>query len=350
MPLEYRILEGNSPNQTALTLITLASMIDLTHASFYDLATSKDFWLEMNPGFSISEKSSNAKHIVQAKQVNLDDKKLKLVQEQLQEEGYFKLDEVLPLEDMQRLAGLVSKIKAENWPSAFAFVYDESWELFFHLHGLLSILLGDKYQVIPAFWAFCVEPGAANTGWRPHRDRTRQTTVDKKGRSISLNAWIPITDADPMNGCMYILPAHQDVNYPNNLATMGVDNLQDVRAVPAKAGSVIMWNEAVYHWGGRSSKYAQHTRMAMALAFQRRDHSPFETPLLKCLELPSFESRLSLIAYQMLRYQAQGALSPVLRQLSVELARLGERLVVHDQGGPFYYDAMGEYTGEWRGI
>ncbi len=51
---------------------------------------------------------------------------MKLIDEQLREEGYFKVDEILPLDEMQRLAGLVAKIKAENWPSAFAFVYDLS--------------------------------------------------------------------------------------------------------------------------------------------------------------------------------------------------------------------------------
>ncbi|HMW92550.1 MAG TPA: phytanoyl-CoA dioxygenase family protein [Candidatus Obscuribacter sp.] len=318
-------------------------MLDLTSIkTYYDLATSKDFWLEMNPDFSIS----NRRKKVQA--FKLEQQKLRLVEEQLKEEGYFKIDEILPMDEMKRLAALVTKVRNENWPSAFAFVYDESWELFYHLNELISRLLGQGYHVLPAFYAFYVEPGAGNTGWCPHRDRTRQVTVDKQGKSISLNAWIPITDADPLNGCMYILPAHQDINYPNNLTTMGVNNLQDVRAIPCKAGSVVMWNEAVYHWGGRSSKYASHTRLAMALAFQRSDQEPFETPLLKALSLPSFEARLSLIAYQMLRYQAQGALSPVLRELCVQLAALGEPLVVHDQGGPYFYDGMGEYTGSRR--
>ena len=310
--------------------------------TYFDLATDKDFWLSLNPDFSIS----NRKRKITP--VKLPQSRMKLIDEQLREEGYFKVDEILPLDEMRRLAGLVAKIKAENWPSAFAFVYDESWELFYYIHDILENLLGKKYFVLPAFWAFIVEPGSTNTGWYPHRDRTRQVTLDKNGNSISLNAWIPITDADPMNGCMYILPAHQDVNYPNNLQATGVNNLQDVRAVPAKAGSLIMWNEAVYHWGGRSSKYATHTRMAMALAFQSVEHSPFEQPIMKALELPSFESRLSLIAYQMLRYQMQGNLSPVLRQLSVELAALGEPLVCLDKGGPFYYDGAGEYSGKRR--
>ena len=206
-------------------------MLDLTSIkTYYDLATSKDFWLEMNPDFSIS----NRRKKVQA--FKLEPQKLHLVEEQLKEEGYFKIDEVLPLDEMKRLASLVTKVRNENWPSAFAFVYDESWELFYHLNELVGRLLGQGYHVLPAFYAFYVEPGAGNTGWCPHRDRTRQVTVDKQGKSISLNAWIPITDADPMNGCMYILPAHQDINYPNNLATMGVSNLQDVRAIPCKAG------------------------------------------------------------------------------------------------------------------
>ena len=309
---------------------------------YFELARSREFWLALNPDYTISNRRKKVAPLA------LTTKQMALIREQLREEGYFKIDEVLPKDEMARLASLVANVKKENWASAFAFVYDESWELFYYLDDLMTQLLGKRYFVLPAFWAFFVEPGSTNTGWYPHRDRTRQVTVDKEGNSISLNVWIPVTDADPLNGCMYILPAHQDINYPNNLQNTGPSNLQDIRAIPAKAGSIIVWNEAVYHWGGRSSKYATHTRMAMALAFQNSASEPFEKPLLKALELPSFEERLSLIAYQMLRYQMQGHLSPVLKELSVALAELGPPLVVFDQGGPYYYDADGEHVGKRR--
>ncbi len=57
-------------------------MLDLTSIkTYYDLATSKDFWLEMNPDFNIS----NRRKKVQA--FKLEPRKLQMVEEQLKEEG-----------------------------------------------------------------------------------------------------------------------------------------------------------------------------------------------------------------------------------------------------------------------
>ena len=93
---------------------------------------------------------------------------------------------------------------------------------------------------------------------------------------------------------------------------------------------------------GRSSKHGTYSRISIAASFQRGDSSPLETPLLPPNKLPSLKQRLSIIAAQLLRYQAQAGLSPALRQLAVNLQALDERLVVNDDGGPYIYDEAGE--------
>jgi hypothetical protein len=62
-------------------------------------------------------------------------------------------------------------------------------------------------------------------------------------------------------------------------------------------------NEMIYHWGGRSSKYAKGPRLSMAYEFQRGDVKPYNKPLLDLKALPSFELRWKLIGKQILQYK-----------------------------------------------
>lgn len=52
-------------------------------------------------------------------------------------------------------------------------------------------------------------PSDQGAGWGPHRDRV-QPTLDEDNSPHSLTVWLPFTDATPLNGCMYVLPAHHD--------------------------------------------------------------------------------------------------------------------------------------------
>lgn len=315
-------------------------MYDIQDKTFFQLAADPAFWLHLNPRLTISENGSPVSSGRES--FNLSTTAEKRTLEDLQEEGYFKVAGVWPAEEMQPLIDAMQKIHDDQWPTPFVFVYDEFWLQFQKLAGLLSQVLGAKYQMMPALWAFFVEPGGKSAGFLPHRDRSRKLTIAPDGKTIALNIWISLTDATPDTGCIYLLPLQYDRNFPHNLGVYGTNNYQDFRAVPTKAGDILAWNEAVYHWGGRSSKHGTFTRMSIAASFQRGDSAPFETPILHPLKLPTFKQRVSLIASQLLRYQAQAGLSPVLKQLAVDLVALDERLVVNDDGGPFIYDADGE--------
>jgi hypothetical protein len=74
------------------------------------------------------------------------------------------------------------------------------------------------------------------------------------------------------------------------------------RALPAKPGDFLVWNQAVLHWGSLSSEFAEAPRISMALEFQRGDIAPFREPLLDHETLPTFSERVRLIAMQILQY------------------------------------------------
>jgi hypothetical protein len=129
---------------------------------------------------------------------------------------------------------------------------------------------------------------------------------------------------------MYVLPASLDPNYLNSqvegrTATESIqmmNNLQAIRALPAKAGSILGWTHALFHWGSRSSLKAENPRISLSVEFQRGDIAPYETGLLDPLVLPTFSQRLHLIGRQILKYRHMYNLSDSLCELADELAQL----------------------------
>ncbi len=224
---------------------------------------------------------------------------------------------------------------AKIGPETFAFVYDEVWQTFQRTNFVMAELLGRNFKQMPNLWMFFLECNSKSKGWLPHRDRARIRTLDSDGYPYSINIWLPITDATPDNGCMYILPAGCDENYSRDLMVMGVNSLQDVRALPTKAGDILGWNEAVYHWGGRSSKLAKQPRISMATNYQTTAVDPYEWPLIDPNTIPPFIDRLGIIGQQFLRYEVQNTYTPSTAALAKEIAALTE---------PFqHFDALNPY-------
>ena len=139
------------------------------------------------------------------------------------------------------------------------------------------------------------------------------------GMPTALTIWLPLTDATPANGCMYMVPASQDPNYPEHLQSTEVINLQSVRALPAPAGSILGWNQNVLHWGGCSSSKAIFPRISIAWEFQRKDIPEPRSSLLSPTSLLTFPQRLSLIGQQIAQYQQ-------IYNLPEELAEIAQAL------------------------
>jgi len=69
--------------------------------------------------------------------------------------------------------------------------------------------------MMPDIWVFNIDPLRAEpAGWKPHRDRPYETPLMPDMSAASINFWIPLTEATPLNGCMYILPRQFDDRSP----------------------------------------------------------------------------------------------------------------------------------------
>jgi hypothetical protein len=113
-----------------------------------------------------------------------------------------------------------------------------------------------------------------------------------------VNLWITLADATPTNSCMYVLPAPQDPGYRSGARDTAFDRsqLQDVRALPAPAGSVLGWTTHLMHWGSRSSPDATEPRISATAYVQRADRPPASSAIMDFRDPVPFEQRLAWIA------------------------------------------------------
>ncbi len=288
--------------------------------TFLDQAQNPDFWKSLNPQLSIGEDFSSLSGSV----LSLEQEHMEKLLFNLKNEGYFQIDSFLSEAEISRMAASIEKLRESGWPVAFAFIYDEFWQTFCRLSQILSVILGEDYRQLPAFWAWYINTTNTEKGWQPHRDNGGNTLLPD-GMPQCVTIWIPLSDAIPLNGCMYILPAPFDPNYGGKVQKgekKEIINFQDIRALPATAGSVLCWNHTVLHWGGSSSERAPHPRISLAFEFQRGEVDPYKTPLLDPSVPPNFNQRLVLIGKQILQYQHMYPLSEELAELATELVKI----------------------------
>jgi ectoine hydroxylase-related dioxygenase (phytanoyl-CoA dioxygenase family) len=191
-----------------------------------------------------------------------------------------------------------SKLRPE-----YVFVYDEYYQVLSRLNNVLTPILGPGYQLVAEeLNAFFIPTDDDAKGIGPHRDFLRAAdSLGAGGLPNLINVWIPLTDATSLNSCMYVLPGHLDPLYPHGGSEMdrkiAVD-LQDIRALPAGAGSILCWNTSLLHWGGRSSRRAKHPRLSFAVYFQSRRIPPLH---FTAIDIPSpipFKHRIYLVERQ----------------------------------------------------
>ncbi|MGQ3049064.1 MAG: phytanoyl-CoA dioxygenase family protein [Niveispirillum sp.] len=278
-----------------------------------DLVTP-DFWLAINPDLHVMD----LPFINATTPFNIGADLARKARELVVREGYFHLPGPIPWRlSIEAMRNAVGHLKDRGLSPVFAYAYDEFWVIFARLHHLIKAILGDDYMLLPDFWAWHVDPRAGEAGWSPHRDKG-QRSLFPDGTPKSLTIWLPLSNANPLNGCMYVLPADRDKTYHTDNEWQWAPHLPDIRALPATAGDVFCWNQAVLHWGARSSPRATEPRVSIAFEFQLAKVEPFNQPLMKALTIPSMDSRISLICKQIVQYKHMYPLSPELEALAME--------------------------------
>jgi hypothetical protein len=268
----------------------------------------REHWLSLAPGLHIEDRSfcENVAYL----------ELLPELTSRFKHDGYLQGTADWGL-DVKLMADTVRSLSAANVSPLFAYLYDEFWYPFLKLHLLHGALLGGSYCLLPDFWILNVDPKKGEAGWRPHRDKGRRSLFDD-GSPKSLTTWIPLSVATPLNGCLYVVPAQHDPTYATADESEMKFEYQSIRALPADPGDFVIWNQAVFHWGGRTSPDAAESRVSMAFQFQRADVPPFNSPLIEPLRVPPFETRVKLIARQLYRYRHMYELDPRLAQVAFE--------------------------------
>jgi hypothetical protein len=275
---------------------------------------SEDFWKRNFSTLSIGRLSARNLH----NQGQPHQQPLERIHARMMRDGYFGDSDPNLLSTVKALGDAVKQCVEMGLPPVFIFLFDEAWESFFRLNPVISHLIGRDYKLLPDFWAWHVDPKKKQNGWTPHRDKG-SISLAPDGSPLSLTVWIPLSDANPMNSCIYMVPSHLDPTYRTPQEKSLQVPAYNIRALPAQPGDYLCWNQCVYHWGAPSSEFADDVRMSMALEFQRGDIQPFNAPLLDPLTYPDFETRLRLMAKQILQYQHMYGFSQELRDIAAHI-------------------------------
>jgi hypothetical protein len=273
------------------------------------------FWQQISPSLRIG--NPNPEFDRPAVTFNEEDRKL--LWELMDREGYLHLPPLNWAVPIQEMALTIARIRALKLPAICAFVYDEFWQIFWSLREFLSLILGDDYKMQYAIWAWYIDPQAGESGWKPHRDKGHNA-LDPDGKPRALTIWLPLTDATPLNGCMYLVPKDRDPQYGIDGPTEAQFTYADIRALPAAAGSLLCWTQSILHWGSHSVPRAVLPRISLSVEFQRADVPPMSGSVLEPSAIPSFQERLKMIGVELLHYQHMQPLTPELAAWATKLS------------------------------
>ena len=241
-------------------------------------------------------------------------------------DGYFHEESSLIqyILEIESLVGLIEELDLLKIPPVFAFYTDFSWVIFQSLNDLFSETLGNDFMFLPDFWAWRVDPKKNQAGWAPHRDKVGRSGLFSDGSPKSLTCWVPLTEATPLTGCMYVVPKQYDANYgvecENKYEVLqAACSLQKIRAVPGKPGDIVIWDQTIFHWGAQTSEFAKRPRLSIALEAQSNKIAPFNTPLLNPYGPVEYNLRLRLIGKQILQYKHMYSLSGEQERFAIAL-------------------------------
>src|SRR5208337_1873305 len=161
-----------------------------------------DYWRRIDPTVSISEYPFRGLENSQT----VSPEVLESQAAWLREEGYFQTDPMVPAAMLREMAECIDVVRKAGFPPLFALVYDAFHVAFRHFHPIIKNIIGETYYIIPNYWVYYIEPSDAGKGFEPHRDAEYPDTIDASGMPTVITLWVAVTDATPLNSCMYLVP------------------------------------------------------------------------------------------------------------------------------------------------
>jgi len=236
--------------------------------------------------------------------------------ELINEEGYFAYDSFFDPSLVESLANAFDVLDQAGVPPIFSLVYDEVWELMHRLHPMMADLVGD-YWMLPAVWAWHVK-ASNQTAFAPHRDQVREAAPDDEDHLDYLTIWIPLTDLNYLSSCMCIVPASADPDYDMGTKKVIVEDLQSIRMLQGRKGSVFCWTTGMIHWGTKQSSFGE-PRKSIGLCVQNPEAECYDSPPIDYSCAYNLGSRLSIIGQQIINYsrEADDAVLKLAQQLII---------------------------------
>jgi Phytanoyl-CoA dioxygenase (PhyH) len=216
------------------------------------------------------------------------------------QEGYFITRPLLGPAIRARLLALIDRIAAHGLNPTWAMLFDDFWRTFARLGPVLETLLGREYRYVTGAYVFVVENTDTASGWGKHRDLPYATSIDDDRRPYIMSCWTALTDATPLNSCLYCLPYSRDPNFPDRLAELAVPRVEDIECMQVHAGQVIGLSHALLHWGSRGSSRGASRRVSFVFDTQRADVPCYHQALLDPRQPLSFEQRAAYVAHVIL--------------------------------------------------
>lgn len=278
------------------------------------------FWQTICPELTITENTPLSGISSFGDEIEIRQDAWETCKSTIHRDAYFVYDSYFHPDLIDRLAGCLRAIDEAGYPVVFCFVYDEFWQLLLQLDPLLSDLL-DDYQLLPAVWTWFVRHDN-QTAFAPHRDGVRDVSVDDDEHLDYLTIWIPLTDLNHLSSSISILPASVDPDYDKGTSEVRVKNLQDVKSLQAKKGSVLCWTIGLAHWGTCQSEWGE-PRMSVGYFVQHEDADCLVPPPLDFDQPFTLLQRIALIGQQILDYSRDA--DPSLLEFAERLAASDER-------------------------
>jgi len=232
----------------------LRSLHQETHDA---LATSVEYWdSSFRHGLTVAPQASCGA----GGALRLSDEESCQINQHLDRTGFF-CSRVMDWGDdvsMAQIIEAMAELKRNGWPSAFVFAYHQPWLVIERLFDFAASVMGTEDLAIePSVFAWLLDPPsgqvnkAGNNGFHlPHRDFSYTETFTSGGALQALSIWVPLSDVDARNGCMFVLPkefdtAHDKPHLGSHLraAVPGRNGglqlqfpLQGIRPLEARAG------------------------------------------------------------------------------------------------------------------
>ena len=206
----------------------------------------------------------------------------------LKQDGYTIFRGLVSVDTLDTLNQAIDCLNQANLQPVGIITHPIYWAVVAEMDNIVASILGEAYVMLPETWAWDVPPSKHHKGWAPHREKVF-STLRSDGMPNSVSLWFPITAATPENSCLYVLPACDDPHYPIGPSSFQVP-LQNVRAIPADPGDVIIFNHNVLHWGSQSSQWANAGRRSMAYECQVASTPAYNTPVFPATSMPPLET------------------------------------------------------------